>query len=100
MIVQSDSAARDLELAAVAEIAHDRAVIEQAKGMLILVYGHDDDAAFDILRQRSQFTNIKLRVIAKQLVADYRMLSDAALPGRSKYDTTLLSVHERIATEN
>jgi AmiR/NasT family two-component response regulator len=35
----------DLMTAKVAEIAEHRAVIEQAKGMLMLVYGLDADAA-------------------------------------------------------
>jgi ANTAR domain len=60
--------------AAVAEIAENRAVIDQAKGMLILLYGVDDDTAFDTLRWHSQNTNIKLRALAEQLVSNYRAL--------------------------
>jgi len=36
-------------------------LIDQAKGMLILLYGVDDDTAFDTLRWHSQNTNTKLR---------------------------------------
>jgi hypothetical protein len=46
---------------AVAEIADNRAVIEQAKGVLIHVYRIDAAAAFDLLKWRSQETNTKLR---------------------------------------
>jgi len=53
---------------ALAEIAHQRAVIEQAKGVLMYVYGIGPDAAFDVLR-RSQDANVKLRALAEQLVA-------------------------------
>ena len=60
--------------AAVAEIAENRAVIDQAKGMLIVLYGVDDQTAFDTLRRHSQNTNIKLRALAEQLVSDYRAL--------------------------
>ena len=35
-----------IDSAAVAEIADNRAVIDQAKGMLILLYGVDDESAF------------------------------------------------------
>ena len=62
--------------AAVAEIAENRAVIDQAKGMLILLYGVDDQTAFDTLRWHSQNTNIKLRALAEQLVSNYRALSN------------------------
>jgi PAS domain S-box-containing protein len=45
---------------AVAEIAEHRSTIEQAKGVLMMVYDIDADAAFDVLRWRSQESNIKL----------------------------------------
>jgi AmiR/NasT family two-component response regulator len=38
-----------------------RAEIEQAKGVLISTHRINADAAFDLLRQRSQTTNRKLR---------------------------------------
>lgn len=93
-----ESSARGLITAAVAEIVNNRAVIDQAKGMLILVYGVDEDGAFEMLRwRRSQSTNTKLRTLAEQLVADYRSLCNGeALPSRSVYDRALMSVHERI----
>jgi hypothetical protein len=49
-------------------IVHRRAVIEQAKGALILRYGLDDDAAFAVLRRWSQHSNVKLHTIAETLV--------------------------------
>ena len=55
---------------ALAEIADHRAAIEQAKGVLMYVYGIGPDAAFDILKWRSQDANIKVRALAEQLVAD------------------------------
>jgi hypothetical protein len=39
---------------AVAEIAENRAAIEQVKGILMMVYRIDAEAAFDLLRWRSQ----------------------------------------------
>jgi ANTAR domain/PAS fold len=50
-------------------VAH-REVIEQAKGMLMMLYGIDADAAFAVLRWRSQKLNVKLHAVAAQLVAD------------------------------
>ena len=49
-------------------LVHRRAVIEQAKGVLILRYGLDDDAAFALLRRWSQNSNVKLHTIAETLV--------------------------------
>jgi hypothetical protein len=45
-----------------------RAVIEQAKGALMLRYGLDQDAAFAVLKRWSQDSNIKLHTIAQTLV--------------------------------
>jgi PAS domain S-box-containing protein len=82
---------------AVAEIAENRGGIEQAKGMLMLVYRLDADAAFGLLRWRSQATNVKLRAISEQIVKDFLSLSYSdVLPARSSYDQLLLTAHERI----
>ncbi|MGA9674213.1 MAG: ANTAR domain-containing protein [Mycobacterium sp.] len=59
---------------AVAEIIEHRAVIEQAKGVLMAVYSIDAQAAFDLLRWGSQHTNTKLRVMAEQLTTGFRSL--------------------------
>src|SRR4051794_35555469 len=55
---------------AVRTIVGQRATIEQAKGMLMFVYGIDADAAFEVLRGQSQHHNVKLRLIAEQISKD------------------------------
>jgi PAS domain S-box-containing protein len=50
------------------EIVAHRAPIEQAKGMLMAVYDLQADAAFELLRWRSQELNIKLHDLAEDLV--------------------------------
>ena len=55
--------------AAVEAAGVSRAAIDQAKGALMLVYGMDDDAAFDLLKWYSQRSNIKLRELAETLVS-------------------------------
>jgi hypothetical protein len=45
---------------ALIEIAQNRASIEQARGMLMYIYGIGPDAAFDLLRWRSPEGNVKL----------------------------------------
>jgi len=79
---------------AVAEFTDHRAFIEQAKGMLAVVYGLDDDAAFEILKWRSQQSNVKLRTVAERLVRAFRAMSGPVLPERSAYDQILLTLPE------
>jgi GAF domain-containing protein len=51
------------------EALESRAVIEQAKGILIAEHACDADAAFEMLRTRSQHENRKLRDVAAGIVA-------------------------------
>lgn len=88
---------QDLLDEAVAEIAESRSAIDQAKGMLMVVYRITADTAFELLRWRSQETNVKLRVLAEQIVADFLGLDyDETLPPRAAYDHLLLTAHTRI----
>ncbi|BBX48913.1 hypothetical protein GCM10009641_00410 [Mycobacterium cookii] len=77
--------------AKVAEITEHRAVIEQAKGMLMLIYGLDAVSAFDLLKWRSQKSNIKLRRLAQELVEEFRDVRDQAISNRSPFDDVLLT---------
>jgi ANTAR domain len=61
--------------AEVAKFAKNRAVIEQAKGMLMNVYGIGADGAFELLKWRSQETNVKLRQVAEQITRDFVALT-------------------------
>lgn len=54
--------------AAVAASAAARDHIEQAKGMLMLCYGLDADAAFAMLRWWSRNRNVKIRDLAERLI--------------------------------
>jgi GAF domain-containing protein len=51
-----------------AEAMKNRAVIEQAKGVLIGAEGISEDAAFAVLVKASQRENVKLREIARRIV--------------------------------
>ena len=82
---------------AVAEIAKHRSTIEQAKGVLMVVYGIDADVAFDILKWRSQESNIKLRLLAERLMSQFQSLRyDEAPPRRSTFDHILMTVAQRV----
>jgi hypothetical protein len=81
---------------AVAEIAARRAIIEQAKGMLMLVYGITSDAAFSLLKWRSQETNTKLRAIAEQMVVDFQAFNaDHGQVARDGFNALLMTGHAR-----
>jgi fructose-specific component phosphotransferase system IIB-like protein len=82
---------------AVAEIAEARSGIEQAKGMLMLIYRINAESAFELLKWRSQETNTKLRALAEQIVEDFLALSyEEVLPARAVYDRLLLTAHSRV----
>jgi GAF domain-containing protein len=61
----------------------NRAPIEQAKGMLMALHGIDAAAAFDMLRQESQTKNIRLHVIASDLVQRLSQANGAPTNGRN-----------------
>lgn len=84
-----DSDVEDLITERLTEITELRAVIEQAKGMLMLIHGIDADRAFELLKWRSQDTNTKLRPLAEQLVDEFRQLSRDAvlLPSKQRVRT-------------
>jgi len=82
---------------AVAEIAEARSGIEQAKGMLMLIYRISADSAFELLKWRSQETNTKLRALAEQIAEDFLDLPyNEVLPARAVYDRLLLTAHLRV----
>jgi hypothetical protein len=85
--------------AKLAEIAESRAAIEQAKGMLMLVYGIDEDDAFDLLRWLSQEANVKLRLLAEQISVDFRSSGPAFIP-QSEFDQLLLGTRARVGRSN
>jgi hypothetical protein len=85
----------DLVTAKLAEISESRAAIEQTKGMLMLIYGINEEVAFNLLRWLSQEANVKLRLLAEQIADDFRR-ADVALNSQSDFDHLLLSAHQRI----
>ena len=87
---------------ALAEIADARASIEQAKGVLMYIYGIGPDAAFDLLKSRSQDGNVKLRALAEQVLADVLTLShDKGTPlSRQTFDELFLTAHQRVAANH
>src|SRR5262245_6933843 len=87
---------RDVLHETLPKVIEARAEIEQAKGALRLVYGINDEQAFNLLRWRSQENNTKLRALATQLVAELDTLTTVTSALRTEFDHLILTVHERI----
>lgn len=68
--------------------------------MLMVVYGIDADAAFELLRWRSQEANVKLRLLAEQIVTDFVGLAQRApTPERAAHDNLLLTADRRLGAQ-
>jgi ANTAR domain/PAS fold len=81
---------------AIADFTEHRALIEQAKGVLMMTYGISADRAFDILVWRSQETNTKLRKLASALIDDFTTELQVPADIRERADHLLLTAHERV----
>jgi PAS domain S-box-containing protein len=74
------------------EIVAHRAVIEQAKGMLMAVYDLAADSAFDVLRWRSQELNTKLHTVADEIVTHLPGLLNVQPGARGAVDHLLMTL--------
>ena len=85
---------------AIADFTQHRAVIEQAKGVLMMTYSISAERAFDILVWRSQETNTKLRKLASQFIDDF--IGELQVPAgiRERADHLLLTAHQRVRAES
>ncbi len=96
-VTPTDRLDQDALTAEVVKFTKNRAVIEQAKGMLMVIYGIDETTAFSLLTWRSQENNVKLRPLARQIVGEFLALSRRDVhPLRSAYDDIVLTAHLRI----
>jgi PAS domain S-box-containing protein len=73
-------------------IVSHREVIDQAKGMLMVIYQLSADAAFTVLVWRSQELNVKLSIVAEKLVADLPDLLSTHSNTRAPIDHYLLTL--------
>jgi hypothetical protein len=79
----------------VERISQSRETIDQAKGMLMAIYGLNGEAAFRILRGWSQTSNTKLHSLAEHLIAKFTELgSGSELPPRSSYQEAIHSIRD------
>jgi PAS domain S-box-containing protein len=94
-----DAARQEVLDTALPDLFESRAAIEQAKGVLMYVYRVSAEQAFRVLQWRSQETNVKLRALARQLLAEVAALPAPATLLQSQFDHLLLTAHERIPAE-
>jgi hypothetical protein len=73
-------------------IVSHREIIDQAKGMLMALYQLNADAAFGILRWRSQELNVKLATVAAKLVAELPELVNVDGATRAPIDHYLMTL--------
>lgn len=90
----SEDLDEEVVTAKLAEITENRAAIEQAKGMLMLVYDLDEAAAFDLLKWLSQEANVKLRRLAEQVRTHFRA-AGPTLSSRAEFDQLLLAARDQ-----
>lgn len=89
-------AEQDLVSQRLPEMVEARAVIEQAKGVLMRMYRINAEQAFKVLIWRSQETNTKLRALATQLLVDLVEVPPPPAATVAAFDHILLTAHERI----
>lgn len=93
------AAERDTLQTVLPEVVQYRAVIEQAKGALMRTYRINADQAFNVLRWRSQETNVKLRDLAQALIDELDLLPALPANAVTAVDHLLLTLHERMPHE-
>jgi PAS domain S-box-containing protein len=73
-------------------IVSHREVIDEAKGMLMVIYRLSADAAFAVLKWRSQELNVKLSTLAEKLITELPDLLNAHPASRAPIDRYLLTL--------
>ena len=96
-VTPAERGRQDMVTARLREIVDSRALIEQAKGMLMFIYDVDDEVAFGVLKWLSQENNIKLRLLAEQICTDLRAVAGDTVPGKAAFDHVLTTSHQRLA---
>ena len=98
-VTPEEDARRDRLSADLTAITERRSAIDQAKGMLMMVYSLDAAAAFELLRWRSQESYVKLHRLAEEIVTDFTAVQHDAMPPQSVYDHLLLTADQRLSRQ-
>ena len=84
-------ASEEVITARVNEITEHRGTIERAKGMLMVIYDIDAEAAFDLLRWLSQASNVKVPSLCERLCIDLRGVTASGIVDKTVFDHALLA---------
>ncbi|WP_309234899.1 PAS and ANTAR domain-containing protein [Nocardia sp. XZ_19_385] len=86
--------------AVVPDVVEAHAVIEQAKGVLLLMYSITADQAFNVLSWRAQETNSELRDIAEALIAAVQANPPPPPSSVAAFDHLLLAIPRSAPTSD
>jgi len=89
-----EAAARREATASIRSADASRSVIEQAKGVLMVAFGVGPDDAFELLRQRSNHSNVPVRELARRLVGGLGTDGDVVEAARERVDEILTDAQE------
>jgi PAS domain S-box-containing protein len=99
-LTKEEQARQDWMTAEITRISQRRFIIERAKGMLMMVYSLDEATAFELLKWRSQGTNIKLVQLAGQIAADFTAVQHHGEMSQAIYDLLFMTAHTRARQAN
>jgi len=73
-----------------------RAAIEQCKGIIQFALGVSEEKAFDLLKWRSQDSNVPVRELCEQLLRDVAGLEWADEAAKDRFGRLLMTAHTRV----
>ena len=74
----------------------ERGVIEQCTAVMMLCWGIEKDAAFELLTWRSQQTEVEVRVLAAQVMRQVATLTTVPATAAAEFGALFMSAHTRI----
>ncbi|OZC32624.1 PAS and ANTAR domain-containing protein [Gordonia polyisoprenivorans] len=82
----------------ISRFRESQGVIEQTKGMIMFAYQVSPEQAFEVLKWRSQTTNVKVSSLCRSII-DSSQAIDVPEAVRRSFDHLLLTAHESVAHE-
>ncbi|MBD5785964.1 PAS and ANTAR domain-containing protein [Cellulosimicrobium terreum] len=93
----SEASAREAANRSIRAADASRSTIEQAKGVLMIAFGVDADEAFELLRVRSNHSNVPVRELARRLLGGLGTVGDVIEAARARVDALTVAASEEDA---